>query len=142
MVLYRSGQLERAEEELTAVTAAQEKRLGASHMDTIRSRVRLAACHYDRQDYESARLLLEFELEACRTKMGNTHPNCLVLRHNLANTRRRLGTADEAECLQELRDVLCEQEALLGEDHHHSVWTRKSLDRPIQELQLDRVLSH
>jgi tetratricopeptide (TPR) repeat protein len=79
--------------------------------------------------YGQARALLEAVLAAERTVLGDTHPNTLDTRHNLALILLAQDRYDQAR--QILEEILSAERTTIGENHPHALTTRHNLARTL-----------
>jgi tetratricopeptide (TPR) repeat protein len=110
--------------------ADRERLLGTDHPDTLRARNNLAAAYrvtgipggqgaqvggHSGQVTAEAIALLERALADCERLLGDSHPNTLASRNNLAAAYREAGRTAEAITL--LERALADCERLLGTEH-------------------------
>ncbi|MGW1533092.1 tetratricopeptide repeat protein [Streptomyces aureus] len=82
--------------------------------------------------YRQARVEFEAVLAHQRGTLGDTHPNTLVTRHNLAGALRDLGEVEQAR--SELEAVLAHRRSALGDTHPNTLTTRHNLAMALRDL--------
>jgi tetratricopeptide (TPR) repeat protein len=105
--------------------ADQERLLGTSHPETLKTRISLASAYQFAGRAIDAITLNEQNLTDCERVLGTDHPDTLRTSNNLANAYRVAGRATEAITLNEQNLTNCER--VLGTDHPDTLATRNNL---------------
>ncbi len=114
----RDGE-ERARGQLEAIASGRSQALGAGHRDTIAAMRSLVICSWD------SAVVLEWELDEVRGRLGDEHPDTLFAVERLADYHRFSGDLRIARRLHEqnLRD--CGR--ILGLDHERTMASLRAL---------------
>jgi tetratricopeptide (TPR) repeat protein len=99
--------------------------LGVESDDVALLNGRVAGHLWLRGERILATSLLERVLDHCRRTLGDSHPDTLTTRHDLARLAREQHRFDLAE--RELRSVLGARSRILGDDHQRTLDTRHEL---------------
>lgn len=124
VVLFETGQYERAERLWRPLLADHERILGPDHQETIRTRDRLASVLFRlRRPGEAAEMHREAHRRAIGT-FGRNHPETLFFAHNLGAA---LVVANRREGIQILEDTMTRQRRKIGRSHKDTLTTAKTL---------------
>ncbi|RDL34651.1 uncharacterized protein BP5553_07779 [Venustampulla echinocandica] len=123
--LHEQQKYDEAEQLLRQSVQQQEKVLGTTHEDTLRSRYRLAVTIHRQQKYNEAEQLFRQSVQQREKVLSTTHEDTLWSRYWLAVTLYTEQKYDEAEQL--LRQLVQQREKVLGTTHKDTLWSRYSL---------------
>ncbi|MFE2174641.1 tetratricopeptide repeat protein [Kitasatospora sp. NPDC059462] len=124
LVLRDLGEAEAARAEFEAILAARRGGLGEDAPESPADFAKIAQLLYDLGELEEARAAYELAL-ANRKERSETHPDTLVIRHNLAVVRLTLGELEAA--LAELKAVVAHERERWGDTHLAGLPARRSL---------------
>lgn len=134
-LLLEQGAYREAEEVFPKVVETREQALGPEHIDTLRSRARVAYSQYRQGKYNEAITGLRGLLALVEKILGPEHPDTLLARNGLAIALDNGGKPAEAEA--EHRRILAIREKVLGPEHPDTLRTRNNI-----ALTLDRQGRH
>ena len=100
-VLLKQGELERAEQQLLEVLALREAKLGADHLDVIRSRIDVGLVYVAQTRFDEAASQLSWVLTQSEGTLGAEHPYTFDALNGLAMALKGRGDAAEAIELQQ-----------------------------------------
>jgi tetratricopeptide (TPR) repeat protein len=134
-LLIEQGAYREAEDVLGAVAEARERTAGAEHIDTLRSRARLAYAQYRQGKYNETIAGFREIVAVAERVFGPEHPDTLLAKNGLAIALDNGGKSAEAEA--EHRRILTIREKVLGPEHPDTLRTRNNI-----ALTLDRQGRH
>lgn len=134
-LLMEQGAYREAEETLRGAAEARERALGLEHLDTLRSKARVAYAQYRQGKYNEAIDGLSTIVTLAERILGPTHPDTLLARNGLAIALDNGGKPAQAEA--EHRRILEIREKVLGPEHPDTLRTRNNI-----ALSLDRQGKH
>jgi tetratricopeptide (TPR) repeat protein len=105
--------------------AANERRLGTAHPNTLAYRNNLARAYHTVGDHIRAIKLYEQNLADSERILGPEHPNTLNSRNNLAESYYTAG--DEARAIELHIQNLADRERILGPEHPDTLQSRNNL---------------
>jgi len=134
-LLIEQGAYREAEDVLRTVAEAREQTLGAEHIDSLRSRARLAYAQYRQGKYNETIAGFREIVAVAERVFGPEHPDTLLAKNGLAIALDNGGKPAEAEA--EHRRILTIREKVLGPEHPDTLRTRNNI-----ALTLDRQGRH
>lgn len=134
-LLLEQGAYREAEEVLRKVVETREQALGPEHVDTLRSRARVAYAQYRQGKYNEAIAGMRGIVALVERILGPEHPDTLLSRNGLAIALDNGGKPAEAEA--EHRRILAVRQKVLGPEHPDTLRTRNNI-----ALTLDRQGKH
>jgi tetratricopeptide (TPR) repeat protein len=134
-LLMEQGAYREAEETLRGAAETRERTLGLEHLDTLRSKARVAYAQYRQGKYNEAIEGLSNIVTLAERILGPTHPDTLLARNGLAIALDNGGKPEQAEA--EHRRILALREQVLGPEHPDTLRTRNNI-----ALSLDRQGKH
>jgi tetratricopeptide (TPR) repeat protein len=123
--------LARIEQELRAAVDDKLGRLGADHIDTLRTQQQLAVVMAQRGQQAEALALLEQTVAGAERVLGHEHPQTLSTRGQLAEQLLQLGRLDEA--LVTLQDVIAIQQRTLPDDNLDALLNKARLGEAMEK---------
>ena len=103
----------------------REKVLGKEHINTLRSKYRLAVTLHQQQKYPEAEQLFRQSVQEREKVLGKEHIDTLRSKYRLALTLHEQQKYPEAEQL--FRQSVQEQEKVLGKEHIDTLWSKYRL---------------
>ncbi len=140
-LLYDSqGRYEKAEPLYLQALEMYKKLLGPEHPDVATSLNNLAKLYYNQGYYAKAEPLYQQALELQRQVLGENHPSIGISLNNLAYLYFAQGQYTDA--IDFLQKALSIFEATLGEAHSDTVSTRRQLEKLLEEIQNNEIMSN